>query len=49
MRTPSLRVYWPDARSRSGWVDTPNRRRPGAHPVRAGGGASAGAEAERFD
>lgn len=29
MGTPSLRVYWPDAGSRSGWADPPNWRRPG--------------------
>lgn len=29
MGTPSLRVYWPDARSRAGWADPPNWRRPG--------------------
>lgn len=29
MGTPSLRVYWPDARSRASWADPPNWRRPG--------------------
>ena len=29
MGTPSLRVYWPDARARACWADPPNWRRPG--------------------
>ena len=29
MGTPSLRVYWPDARARSAWAVPPNWRRPG--------------------